>query len=282
MAQLTPEQLKRFDHDGFLVLEDFVSRAACARLRERAAALVAEFDPSGVVHIFSTNEQTRTSDDYFLESSDRISFFFEEQAFDDDGQLRQSKERSINKIGHALHDLDPVFNRFSRTPKLAALIADLNFKRPLLVQSMYIFKQPNIGGEVACHQDSTFLYTEPMSVVGLWFALEEATRENGCLWALPGGHKAGLKSRFLRAPGGGGTRFLVFDDTPWQQEGLVPLEVPEGALIVLHGQLPHLSRINFSPRSRHAYTLHVIEGDCHYSADNWLQRSPLLPFRGFA
>jgi len=38
---------------------------------------------------------------------------------------------------------------------------------------------------------------------GLWFALEDATIENGCLWVIPGGHKFGLKSRFVRAEGGG-------------------------------------------------------------------------------
>jgi phytanoyl-CoA hydroxylase len=280
MTRLSSEQLACFERDGFLVLEDFVSHEACARLRERAAELVAEFDPAGVVSIFSTEEQTRTSDDYFLESGDKIRFFFEERAFGEDGSLRQSKERSINKLGHALHDLDPVFERFSRTPEIAALVAGLKFTRPLLIQSMYIFKQPNIGGEVSCHQDSSFLYTDPPSVIGLWFALEEATLENGCLWALPGGHTAGLKSRFVRAPGGG-TRVLVFDASPWPQDGLVPLEVPEGALILLHGQLPHLSQMNLSPRSRHAYTLHIIEGDYHYDADNWLQRSPELPLRGF-
>ena len=280
MTQLTFEQLAGFERDGFLVLEDFAAPADCAALRERASELVADFDPRGVVSIFSTNEQTRTSDDYFLSSGDRIRFFFEERAFDEEGRLRQSKERSINKIGHALHDLDPLFDRFSRAPKIAALVSDLGFKRPLLIQSMYIFKQPNIGGEVTCHQDSTFLHTEPPSVVGLWFALEAATIENGCLWALPGGHKLGLKSRFLRAPGGT-TRFDVFDDAPWPQAGLVPLEAPEGALIVLHGQLPHLSRANTSECSRHAYTLHVIEADACYSPDNWLQRSAHLPLRGF-
>ncbi len=280
MAQLTAEQLESFERDGFLVVEDFVTGEACAALRARAGALVEEFDPAGVVSIFSTNEQTRTSDDYFLESGDCVRFFFEERAFADDGSLRQSKEHSINKIGHALHDLDPIFARFSRMPEIAAVATDLKFRRPLLVQSMYIFKQPNIGGEVVCHQDSTFLYTEPPSVIGLWFALEEATRENGCLWALPGGHKCGLKSRFLRAAGGG-TRFEVYDESPWPLDGLVPLEVPAGALVILHGQLPHLSRVNLSPRSRHAYTLHIMEGECLYSADNWLQRSSALPFRGF-
>lgn len=278
--KLTPPQLAQYDRDGFLVVEHFVSAESCDRLRMRAQELVAEFDPSAYISIFSTREQTRTSDEYFLDSGDKIRFFFEEAAFDTDGRLRQRKEHSINKIGHALHDLDPVFNRFSRTQELNALVNALGYTQPLLVQSMYIFKQPNIGGEVTCHQDATFLYTEPMTVTGFWFALEDATLENGCLWAIPGGHKLGLKSRFLRAATGG-TRFEVYDSTSWPLDRLVPLEVKKGTLILLNGLLPHMSLMNTSPKSRHAYTLHVIEAASHYSPDNWLQRAPEMPLRGF-
>jgi phytanoyl-CoA hydroxylase len=278
--RLTTEQLARFDADGFLVMENFVGSDECDRLRERALLLVSEFDPATFVSIFSTREQTRTSDDYFLNSGDRIRFFFEEEAFDDEGHLRQSKERSINKIGHALHDLDPVFNRFSRSEDLAALASSMGFVRPLLAQSMYIFKQPGIGGEVTCHQDATFLYTEPMSVKGLWFALEDATLENGCLWAIPGGHKSGLKSRFERAPAGG-TRFSIYDETGWPLAALIPLEVKKGTLILLDGLLPHMSLANRSQKSRHAYTLHLIEAGSLYPSDNWLQRAPAMPMRGF-
>ena len=277
---LSSDQLAQYDRDGFLVLENFVDQSACDGLRARAEELVRDFDPAGVVSIFSTHEQTRTSDDYFLESGDKIRFFFEENAFLPDGTLRQSKERSINKIGHALHDLDPVFDRFSRTTEIKQLTSDLGITEPLLLQSMYIFKQPRIGGEVTCHQDATFLFTEPLRMVGLWFALEDATVDNGCLWAIPGGHKLGLKSRFMRAEGGG-TRFEVFDDTPWPEENLQPLEVRKGTLIVLHGLLPHLSRENRSSKSRHAYTLHVIDASSDYPEVNWLQRSAEMPLRGF-
>ncbi len=277
---LNPEQIRAYDRDGFLVVENFVDESACDSLRARAEELVRDFDPAGVVSIFSTHEQTRSSDDYFLESGDKIRFFFEENAFLPDGRLRQSKERSINKIGHALHDLDPAFDRFSRTTEIKQLVSDLDIFDPLLLQSMYIFKQPRIGGEVTCHQDATFLFTEPLRMVGLWFALEDATIDNGCLWAIPGGHKHGLKSRFMRAEGGG-SRFEVFDDTPWPENRLQPLEVEKGTLIVLHGLLPHLSRENRSPKSRHAYTLHVIEASAHYPSNNWLRRSAEMPLRGF-
>ena len=48
----------------------------------------------------SCDTQTKTSNDYFSESANNISFFFEENAFDDQGQLRQPKALSINKMGH--------------------------------------------------------------------------------------------------------------------------------------------------------------------------------------
>jgi phytanoyl-CoA hydroxylase len=277
---MNASEIAQYERDGFLVLKDFVSHEACNALHARAEELVREFDPAGVVSIFSTHEQTRTSDDYFLGSGDKIRFFFEENAFNPDGSLRQPKERSINKIGHALHDLDPVFDAFSRTPEIKELVSDLGIDNPLLLQSMYIFKQPNIGGEVSCHQDATFLFTEPLRMAGLWFALEDAKIENGCLWAIPGGHKVGLKSRFIRTEGGG-TRFEVSDNRPWPEEKAVPLEVEKGTVIVLNGLMPHLSRENRSSKSRHAYTLHVIDAASEYPANNWLQRSKEMPLRGF-
>jgi phytanoyl-CoA hydroxylase len=276
---LTTTQLEQYNRDGFLIVENFVSHASCDALRTRIGELVAEFNPADVVSIFSTNEQNRIADEYFMESSDKIRFFFEENAFNPDGTLKQSKEQSINKIGHALHDCDPMFDRFSRAAKVKELIRDLGLTNPLLMQSMYIFKQPKIGGEVNCHQDSTFLYTEPNAIAGLWFAVEDATLENGCLWAIPGGHHEGLKSRWVRN-GNGSMKFINLDTKGWDMGRLIPLEVSKGTLILLHGLLPHLSRQNTSPRSRHAYTLHVISGDVDYPDDNWLQRTAEFPARG--
>jgi phytanoyl-CoA hydroxylase len=76
-------------------------------------------------------------------------------------------------------------------------------------------------------------------------------------------------------------KFDVFNAEPWPEDQLKPLEVSKGSLILLNGLLPHRSFENRSPRSRHAYTLHLISADADYPADNWIQRSPTMPLRGF-
>jgi phytanoyl-CoA hydroxylase len=264
-----------------------VSVDDCQRLRTRALEIVDAWEPSEQRSVFTTNEQERSSNSEFLASGASTWCFFEERAFGSDGELTQPKELSINKIGHAQHDLDDEFERFAYNPRLADVAHDLGLDDLLALQSMYIFKQPHIGGEVGCHQDATFLWTDPITVTGFWFAIEDATLDNGCLWAAPGGHRGPLRQLFKRNPAGDGTIFEPLDDTPLPAPppagtDLEPLEVTAGTMVVLHGLLPHWSDVNRSPTSRHAYSLHCISGAATYPEWNWLQRPPDMPLRALA
>jgi phytanoyl-CoA hydroxylase len=268
-----------FARDGFVTIEHFKTDDEIARLRSRANEIVESFDPSEASGIFSTRDDSVKNDDYFLGSACAVRCFFEEEAFDEQGALRQPKALSINKIGHAMHDLDPVFEEFSHGAALDALVRELGIAEPRIYQSMYIFKQPHIGGEVGWHQDATFFATEPQTVTTLWFALERADRTNGCLWVEPGGHHGPLRERFFVGPSGPRTEPL--DASPWPAENAVPLEVEAGTLVAFHGLLPHYSAPNRSATSRHAFTLHCVDGRARYAPDNWLQRPDDFPARGF-
>lgn len=269
---LSAQQVQDYDRDGFLVLPDLVDPSACAALVARAAEIAAAAPSEKSV--FTTKQQERVSDERFLSSGPTITCFTEPDGV------------TLAKIGHALHDLDPLFDAFSRQPVLAEVVADLGVRDPLLLQSMYLCKAARSGGEVSSHQDATFLWTEPVTVVGIWVALEDATVENGCLWALPGGHTSTpLGQRFVRAGAtdADGTRFEPLPGAPGElpEDGWVPLEAPVGTVVLLHGLLPHRSSPNTSERSRAAYSVHLIEAGSHYPSDNWLQRPADLPARGF-
>jgi phytanoyl-CoA hydroxylase len=286
---LDDRQVEQYQRDGFVVIEGFVDQQSCDDLKAAANRIVADFDPTEQRTVFTTTEQERVSNTEFLASGSGVWCFFEEEAFDDAGHLRTAKELSINKIGHAMHDLDPAFEKFSYRPELAGVAADIGLADALALQSMYIFKQPLIGGEVACHQDATFLYTNPMTVTGFWFAIEDATLENGCLWTKPGSHRTSLRKLFKRADpsapdsDAAGTIFEELDPSPLPSPSdLVPLEARAGTMVILNGLLPHWSDVNRSPVSRHAYSLHCISAAAEYPDWNWLRRSADMPLRSLA
>merc|ERR1712129_251138 len=194
----------------------------------------------------------------------------------------------------------------SQSNKILDLVSELGWKQPVLPQSMYIFKQPSIGSEVTSHQDSTFLHTTPRpTCLGLWLALDAATLENGCIWARPGSHTEPVRRLFVRNPehfdGDKSKPQMTFEDLPgagkiaahewegalpggWEppsvglrEKGFKAVECEVGDLIVIHGQVDHLSLPNSSGKTRDTFQLHLVEGPTEgitWSERNWLQYPP--------
>ncbi|CAD5114349.1 DgyrCDS3487 [Dimorphilus gyrociliatus] len=265
--------IEDFEKNGYAVIDDFLAEDEIQSLRTACHELVEDMNPNEHKTVFSTIKITH-GDDYFLTSGDKIRYFFEEGVFNEDGNLKYDKHVSLNKIGHALHVLSPEFRKVTFSDK--NLARAINLKDPVIPQSMYIFKQPKFGGAVIPHQDGTYLYAEPMKVVGMWIALEDATLENGCLWFAPGSHKCGLYGNYRSVrnpewPAKDGSSSVIYEGTKpnYDEHTWKPVPVKKGSLIVIDGLVVHKSERNTSERSRHIYTFHMVENSSKWSERNW-------------
>ena len=126
-------QLNFFNENGYLVLENFLQDETVAKLKAKMSDIIKTFDLSSNRSIFTTKEQSRATDEYFLESGDKIRFFWEENAFNN-GEFTQSPDLCINKVGHNLHDLDEDFHRVSYDWRLGNIAKDIGMTKPLVVQ----------------------------------------------------------------------------------------------------------------------------------------------------
>lgn len=285
---LSDEQLKFYHENGVLCIPDFLNPGQLAALMERAHKFLSDFDINEHPKTqFKTGEDGHIGDQYFFDSSDKVSFFFDTDAFDEKGNLIYPKEMSINKIGHGLHMKDELYHQITFDEKVKSIAKSLQFEDPRVLQSMLIFKHPVDGtaeerqNQVPPHTDGTFLFTKPQSAVGFWFALQDCTIENGCLSYNPGTHKTHpITSRFVKRNGGAdGCGFdpvehevkHIPEDNP---EDYKLIECKAGSLILIHNSVLHKSENNRSKESRFAYTFHVIDGTSEYDNLNWLQVPP--------
>ena len=275
---LRPEKIKQFHEQGFLVIENAFSAQEIASLKNAALEIVADFDANAHRTVFTTSDRDAGRDDYFFDSAEAVHCFLEEGALNEEGELIRPKELAINKIGHAMHDLIPAFGDFCRLPLIGQVLRDIGYSAPQLWQTMYIFKQPGIGGEVRWHQDASYLIADAPGVTGIWIAIEDASRENGCLWMQPGQHRSPLREIYEVDWSSRTGTLSKLDNTSWLTGEPVAMEVAAGAMILFNDRMPHYSSQNTSAKSRHAFTLHVSEIDAEWPEKNWIQRPKLGVF----
>ena len=212
-----------------------------------------------------------------------------------------------------MHGIPGAFQDYTASTKIRTLVAELEWKDAVVPQSLYISKNPKIGGTVHSHQDSTFLYTKPrQSCLGLWLALDDATLVNGCLWVRPKSHREPVRRQFKRnadffsqdsinersnrGKGDSTQPKMIFEvfhhDVEWEGKlppnweppcqglfdaGFIPIECESGDLVAFPGTLDHLSLPNYSCEQRHTFQLHLVEGNSAgviWSRSNWLQYDP--------
>jgi len=193
-----------------------------------------------------------------------------------------TREHAICKIN--FYENDPVFMGYARHPALLDCVESLLGPALLFVNSMVITKPPGVDGRHPLHQDLLYFGFRPGdAVVGTWTALEQVTRDNGCLAVLPGSHRGEL---------------LAHDVPDWQYVNFgflgvkgvgaaaerVHVEMQAGDTLLFHPLLLHGSGQNRTTGFRRAISAHYARTGCDdlWGGRDQLANRPWLPVRGAA
>lgn len=176
-------------------------------------------------------------------------------------------EQRVSKV-FRLHR-DPVFRDFATREDLLARV------RPILgpdvdcFLSQFIFKNPGAWGQ-PWHQDSYYFHFDRSPQVGVWLAVSEATRENGCLHVLPGSHREPVHAHVPDRRPHANVGYVEIVDHDMGEA--LPVMMEPGDLLVFHSHLMHCSRDNTSSGHRAAMVYHYAS---HGTVDRDRDTSPV-------
>ncbi|CAF1207462.1 unnamed protein product [Rotaria magnacalcarata] len=283
---LSQDQLHQYRQDGFLVIKELLTIDECQQLKTAANKLIDGWQPEeDYLWIFPNGgTRERSGARQMIDSSDKISFFIEKDAVDPQtGKLNREKHLSVSMIGHYLHMLEPNFKTIAFSDKIKAIARDLQYIKPAIRQSLYIFKQPLIGEKITSHRDASYVSNEPFKIDGIWIALEDATVENGCLWFIPGSHSTPTQRHYIRNPNeqefNEGKLLINMGEDQFDENAFIPVEVKAGDAVLIDGQVAHKSEQNKSSYTRQICAFHIFEShNSIYKKENWLQLTEPFPF----
>ena len=238
----TPEELRRFAADGWFVRERLFAEPELEALRdavERVHARVLGAAEGPAAAPIERIDDKRYQD--LLGSC--VKWEWEE------------RRREVRSMEPFLH-LDPALAALPDDPRLAEPMRALCGAAELaLFTDKLNFKRPG-GAPFPWHQDSPYFAFECPHVdrlVSVQLYLDDATEKNGCLWMIPGSHRAGALPG-LEARGVLGRLYTDVDRAlPGARK--VALEARAGSAIFFCGDVVHGSRSNRSAASRRAFVL---------------------------
>ncbi len=117
-----------------------------------------------------------------------------------------------------------------------------------------ILKEPRVGGAWTWHQDYGYWYNNGCllpDMASCMFAVDRATKENGCLQVLRSSHRMGRIDHIKRGDQTGADMERV--NAALQRMELVHVEMEPGSAVLFHGNTLHRSDQNISEKPRWAF-----------------------------
>jgi phytanoyl-CoA hydroxylase len=169
------------------------------------------------------------------------------------------------QLGHNLMTNDAFWHRLVSDPRLLDIAEQFIGPNIALFASHYISKPPFDGQPVLWHQDGSYWPLEPMEVVTLWLAVDDADAENGCMQVIPGTHRMPLQQLHERTDTANVLNSEV-DPALVDETQAIDIVLSAGSVSIHHPNIIHGSKANLSARRRCGLTIRYIPSSTHILA----------------
>jgi ectoine hydroxylase-related dioxygenase (phytanoyl-CoA dioxygenase family) len=216
-------QARFYDENGYVVFPEAVARPVVDRLVEEADRVEAERQK-----VLASLRDGKG----FIARADEISF-----------------------TTHLVRKSDFVKN-FYRSQLFRDIAHDFVGPTVRLYWDQAVYKKPGVEKPFPWHQDNGYTFVAPQQYITVWIALDDASRDNGCMWFVPGVHRLGTVKHELTDLG-----YALYCDEP--PADAVPVECKAGTVIVLSALCPHMTAHNRTAQTRRALVAQFV-GDGSY------------------
>ncbi len=225
---LTPDQIAAYRRDGFVVVRKLIGSRLVAACIEALAGLA-----SGRI-------ATRRTD---------IAF---EPGVDPADLTPETRVNFIRKFAWYVED-SQALHAACMSRRLHLMLDQLMGQGRVLLQDMALIKPPGIGGAKPWHQDASyFRVSDPHLIVGVWIALDRATRDNGCMEVIPGSHLEGPVPHVAAED----VNLCTIRPDRLRAADRVLIELEPGDALIFHPLLHHYTAPNRSQLRRWAVQFH--------------------------
>ncbi|MCY3833120.1 MAG: phytanoyl-CoA dioxygenase family protein [Chloroflexi bacterium] len=224
-TELTQEQIDFYQENGYIVIEDFLTPEELETWRRQVDDAVAQRD--GRVTVGGPRSADRVKD----EASRHYDKVFVQRMnlwTDHEGMRRLM--------------FDP------RLGKMVSELAGVDGMR--IWHDQALIKQP-WANPTGWHLDNPYWSYSSRDAITIWVALDDATRDNGCLYFLPGAHKT---ANFDGATIGINISDLFEIYPQWAEIQSAAAPMKAGSCSFHNGLMPHAAGANMTPGWRRAMT----------------------------
>ena len=222
--EITTHQVESYRRDGYLVIENLITNEELGNLQSR----IREYTHGG-----------RSTEALKVQIEPRIERGEIEVEHPGDG---------IRKIDQ-LVQADDLFGKLGIHPNITATLASLLGPDIKMFRNSLLLKAPGVGSAKGMHQDSPYWPIEPMDLCSCWFALDDATLDNGCMRVIPGAHQR------CALPHIKVTDDFVVEEGYYDRDEMVTVPMKAGSGLFFHSLLPHYTAPNTSNSWRRAIAL---------------------------